>query len=133
MSARLPQKLIRCAVVAALIGAGCGGEDEPRERDIGLDGPSPTVIAPSEPAVLDLPSTDGFLRSANEREVVLVTADGRRKVFKVRPEDVPKLGIEHLRSHAGLTDVGFRVYYEEEAGTRVIKYAHEIPPPFAAR
>ena len=124
--------LVACALVAGLV-VGCGGDEDEGERDIGLDGPTPTVIAPSEPAVPDLPSADGFLRSASETRVVLATADGKRDAFDVNPEDVPKLGIEHLQSHAGLTDVGFRVYYEEEGGRRYIKYAHEIPPPAAAR
>jgi hypothetical protein len=46
---------------------------------------------------------------------------------------VARLGIRHLASHAGLRDIGFRVYYRREGDRRVIKYANEIPPPRASR
>lgn len=125
-----PRPPVAClAATLVLATAACGAEDAP-ERDVGLGGPTPTTLTPSQPAAPDLPSVDGFLLSATETEVVVRSQDGER-TFPVKPEDRPKLGLEHLGSHAGLTDVGFRVYYRDEGGRRFIKYATEIPPPFA--
>jgi hypothetical protein len=85
--------IARCMPVVttiALMAPGCGGDDEPRERNLGLDGPTPTVIAPGEPVAPDLPSIDGYLRSASETKVVLLTADGDRTAFRgPRPLGTP--------------------------------------------
>ena len=116
-------------VLVLAVGA-CGGEDAP-ERGVGLEGPSPTTLTPAQQAAPDLPSVDGFLVSASETEVVLETPDGAEQRFPVKAEDVPRIGIEHLGSHAGVTDVGFRVYYQDEGGQRYVKLSTEIPPPAA--
>lgn len=50
-------------------------------------------------------------------------------VFRVLQRDLQTIGIEHLASHAGVTDIGFRVYYEQKGKRRFIIGAEEIPPP----
>jgi len=109
--------------LVALAFVACGG-DSSSEAD-------PEVIVPEETAAptQDYKTADGFLMSADQRGVVLQLPNGSRMVFDVREIDAATLGLEHLQSHAGYTDIGFRVYYEEKRERRFIVYAEEIPPP----
>jgi hypothetical protein len=110
---------------AALLFVGCGGDDAADEPPT-TQGERPVPAYDPAP---DLPSLDGYLLSATESRVVLQRPHGGRVTFRVKPADVERLGLRHLASHAGLTDVGFRVYYTREGDRRFIKYAKEIPPP----
>ena len=71
----------------------------------------------------------GLLTSADDKQVTLAMPDGSTRVFLVRPEDAPRLGISHLASHAGLTDIGFEVAYETVDGKEYILGAQETAPP----
>lgn len=116
-------RLIAVGLVA-LTFAACGGDDAASEAD-------PPVIVPEETAVPyeGYETMDGFLESAHLGGVVLVLPNGKREVFRVREENLPTIGIEHLGSHAGVTDIGFRVYYEQKGQRKFIVGAEEIPPP----
>ncbi len=120
---------VAAVVGASLILAACGGDGD-SEAQNPLPGPTPTTINPNQPEVLNLPTVDGYLVSASLTGVVLNTADGEL-TLAVDEQDAPLLGIEHLQSHAGLTSLGFRVYYQQRGDQRFIKRAFEIaPPPF---
>lgn len=112
------------AGLVALVLAGCGGDGASSEAD-------PEVIVPEQTAVPyeGYESVDGFLETAHLGAVVLVRPDGERIVFRVREENLPTIGIEHLASHAGVTDIGFRVYFEQKGKRRFIIGAEEIAPP----
>jgi hypothetical protein len=71
----------------------------------------------------------GLLKSADNQQVVLNMPDGSTRTFLVRPQDAPRLGIDHLASHAGLTDIGFEVAYETVDGKDYILGAQETAPP----
>lgn len=130
MHSRIPavHRLLRLATVAgvSLMLAACGDSDSEAQNP--LPGPTPTTISPNQPDVLNLPTVDGYLISASTTGVVLNTADGEL-TLAVDEQDAPLLGIEHLQSHAGLTSLGFRVYYEQRGDRRFIKRAFEIAPP----
>lgn len=61
--------------------------------------------------------------------VTINMPDGTNRVFQVRPEDAPSLGLGHLASHAGLTFIGFQVSYETEGGVDYVLGAFETAPP----
>ena len=52
-------------------------------------------------------SVVGFMARANVEEVVLTMPDGSERTFEVRPADLDRVGIGHLASHVGFTDIGF--------------------------
>lgn len=116
---------IRPAFGAALLAAGLvltgcsSGDDEAL----------PDVDTGQEQAVLDGESVVGYMTSADREQVVLTMPDGSRRTFDVRPEDVDRVGIGHLASHVGFTDIGFQVFYETEDGTDYILGAREVAPP----
>ena len=109
--------------LALALGA-CGGGDETTTSD-------PEVIVPEETAVPyeGYESVDGFLETAHRGAVVLVQPNGKRVVFRVREQNLPTIGLEHLASHAGYSDIGFRVYYEPKGKRKFIIGAEEIPAP----
>ena len=115
---------IRClatCTLSVLALAGCGG-DEQSSSD-------PQVIVPQATAVPyeGYENTVGFLESADLRRVVLRSPSGERIVFRVREENLQTIGLDHLASHAGYTDLGFKVYYEQERRRRYIIGAEEVP------
>lgn len=75
------------------------------------------------------PSVVGLMQSADDQKVVLSFPDGTTREFLVRPGEEQRIGIGHLASHAGLTDIGFRLFYETEAGKDYIVGAFETAPP----
>lgn len=117
---RLP-RLVALLAVAALLAA-CGSDG---------DGSESAATATPEAAATEqaIKQQDGFLLGADEKKVLLRTQEGEM-VFEILPEDLEAVGVPHLQSHAGLTDIGFRVYYEERGGKRYIKGSEEIAPPF---
>ncbi len=114
----LPRLL--AAALAAIALAACGESD---------DGSSAATPTPTPAAAESIPTVDGYLIAADQESVTLRTQQGEEK-FMVAPVDLEAVGIGHLASHAGLTDIGFRVYYEEQGGKRYIKGSEEIAPPF---
>ena len=116
-------RLLAAGLIAFALAA-CGGDEA-------SSGSDPEVIVPEETAVPyeGYESVDGFLETAHLGGVVLVRPNGQRIVFRVRQRDLQTIGIEHLASHAGVTDIGFRVYYEQKGKRRFIIGAEEIPPP----
>lgn len=77
----------------------------------------------------DAESVVGYMTSADSEQVVLTMPDGSEREFAVRPEDARRIGIGHLASHEGFTDIGFQVFYETEDGTDYILGAQEVAPP----
>ena len=114
---------IAAGSLAVLALAGCGGDSESAS--------DPEVVVPQQTAVPyeGYESTVGFLESADIERVVLRSPEGEKIVFRVRQENLATIGIEHLASHAGYTDLGFKVYYEQQGKRRYIVGAEEIPPP----
>jgi hypothetical protein len=96
---------------------------------------SPTTAAPppaSAAATVSTPATSGIvglLVSADEKQIVINLPDGNARTFLVRPEDAPRLGIRHLASHAGLTDIGFEITYVTLDGKDYVVAAQETAPP----
>jgi hypothetical protein len=93
---------------------------------------SPTTAAPPPAATVSTPATSsivGLLLSADEKQVVINLPDGNARPFLVRPEDAPRLGIRHLASHAGLTDIGFEITYVTVDGKDYVVAAQETAPP----
>ena len=119
---RLPRLAAMLAVTALF--AACGDDE-------GSSGETTTSETPAATATAEqtIQQQDGFLLGADEQKVVLRTQEGEQ-VFQILPEDLEAVGVPHLASHAGLTDIGFRVYYEERDGTKYIKGSEEIAPPF---
>ena len=120
---RLPH-LVALLAVAALF-ASCGSDDKEPESAATAT-PEATATAAAEDAIQQ---QDGFLIAADEQKVTLRTQEGEQ-IFEVLPEDLEAVGVPHLASHAGLTDIGFRIYYEDRDGKKYIKGSEEIPPPF---
>ncbi|MEV6524547.1 hypothetical protein AB0M43_21545 [Longispora sp. NPDC051575] len=118
---------VAVATVAALALTGCGSSS----ADEGLPDVNITPQASPEAAgpYAQPPSVVGLLVSADNKQVVLVMPDKSRRVFLVRESDALRIGIEHLASHAGLTDIGFRVTYETVDGKDYILGARETAPP----
>ena len=114
----LPRLL--AGALAAFALAGCGGGD----GGSGAATPTPTPAAAET-----IPTVDGLLIAADEKSVTLRTQQGEEE-FMVAPADLEAVGIDHLASHAGLTDIGFRVYYKEQGDKRYLKGSEEIAPPF---
>ena len=127
MGSNRSRRLLALLLVAACTGlAACGGDDEP---------PDTQVVVPEETATPEAadasatPSVDGYLISVNQRRLVLRTQQGE-ETFRISLADLPTLGLPHLQSHAGITSIGFRVFYQQIGGKRFVKGAVEIAPPF---
>lgn len=116
------------AVVCALLLVACGGDDDDQRG--AAPGSTVSTATPAPIATPELPTIDGYLISASEKKVVLQAADGEQ-TFEVDEQDAPQIRTDRLRERAGDTTVGFRVFYAERGGRRVIKKAQPIPrPPF---
>jgi hypothetical protein len=106
-------------------------------------GPGPDHLGTSDSTITtrapDEPSPRGrwhapLLNSVTSKGPLIRARDGgdrsgERLVFRVRQRDLQTICIEHLASHAGVTDIGFRVYHEQKGKRRFIIGAEEIPPP----
>jgi hypothetical protein len=91
-----------------------------------------TALPASAAATVSTPANSsivGLLVSADQEQVVINLPDGNARTFLVRPEDAPRLGIRHLASHAGLTDIGFEITYVTVDGKDYVVAAQETAPP----
>ena len=109
--------VVAAAALSASLLAGCSSDEE--LPDVNTQG----TQQPSGPSVI------GFMESVTANQVVLTMPDGTNRRFAVRPEDSSKLGLSHLASHRGFTDVGFEVFYETEGGVDYIVGSRETAPP----
>jgi hypothetical protein len=121
LSTRRAAGLCALAVAGLLLGA-CS-EDKPNTSDNLPDITVPSASAPSGPSAI------GLLTEVKGNNVVLALPDGTKRTFIVRPEDEATVGLEHLASHAGFTDIGFQIYYKTAGGKDYITEAREVPPP----
>jgi hypothetical protein len=115
---------VAVTAAAAFALTGCSGSGEEALPDVNVAA-TPEVAGP----VAAKPSVVGLLVSANKDKVVITLADKSSRTFLVREKDAPYIGIAHLASHAGLTDIGFRVTYETVDGKDYILSARETAPP----
>ena len=118
-----PLRAIPVAVLAAALLTSCGDDAKTNE------GALPDVVVNEPTAQARYPSVVGLLVSADNKQVVLSQPDGSTRTFLVRAEDAPRIGIEHLASHAGFTGLGFRIFYETVDGKDYIVGAQETAPP----
>jgi len=122
----VPRGLPAVLLLAALL-TGCGddttttGTNTPATGTATAAAPATSTAAPS--------SIVGLLVSADEKQVVITLPGGNARTFLVRPEDAPRLGIRHLASHAGLTDIGFEITYVTADGKDYVIAAQETAPP----
>jgi hypothetical protein len=71
----------------------------------------------------------GYLQSVGENSATLRMTDGSTRTFLVRPEHAEVLDLPHLKSHEGVTDIGFRARYETVDGQDYLLAATEVAPP----
>ncbi|GAA3016789.1 hypothetical protein [Streptosporangium longisporum] len=119
-------RLLSVALLGAALAAGCSSEPAPSA--------APTSAAPAAPATEptdQAPTADvvGLLKSVDEKHLVLTMPDGKDRTFLIRAEEAPRLGIRHLASHAGLTDIGFRITYITVGGNEYVVAAEETGLP----
>lgn len=87
---------------------------------------APVEETPAEIEVTGLQQIDGRAVSATDTELVLRTADGER-TFQIAEEDVRAIDPTHYNSHAGIADLGFRVFYRTEGTLEYAISVEEIP------
>lgn len=109
---------LAAAALSGVLLTGCSSDDE-KLPDVNTQG----TQQPAGPSVI------GFMDNVTATQVTLKMPDGTSRKFAVRPEDTAKLGLSHLASHRGFTDIGFQVFYETEGGTDYIVGASETAPP----
>lgn len=122
-------RLLTITLLGAALTAGCSSEPT-----TGAAPAAPAATAPAAPAAepAEQPATAdvvGLLKSAGEKQLVLTMPDGSERIFLVRAEDAPRLGIRHLASHAGLTDIGFQITYVTVDGNEYVVAAGETEVP----
>ena len=123
-----PRRLLALVIIpASLALAACGGEaEEQPDTQVVV----PTVTASPPPAEGEqFETVEGYMLYADNERVELLTQEGVRTYF-VPPEHFQEIGVDHLASHAGLTDLAFGVAYERRDGKRWIRGAQEISPTF---
>ena len=121
MTAPRTYRRLAVALTASLFVAGCSSANEPALPDVD--------VAQSAPGFASMPSVVGLMVETTVEQVVLRMPDGSERIFQVRTEDAAGLGLRHLASHAGLTDIGFRVHYDTQDGVEYVVGAYETAPP----
>jgi hypothetical protein len=117
---------VPAVLLLAVLLTGCG--DDTTATSTPTPGTAPSTAAPAATAAA-YSNIVGLLVSADEKQVVINLPDGNARTFLVRPEDAPRLGIRHLASHAGLTDIGFEITYVTVDGKDYVVAAQETAPP----
>lgn len=112
------------AVLTAALLTGCGND---ADTNTNTAVSAPTAGQPASQQTTA--SIVGLLTAADNSKVVIGLPDGSARTFGVRPEDAPRLGIRHLASHVGLTDIGFRITYVTVDGKDYVIAAEETAPP----
>lgn len=69
---------------------------------------------------------DGLVQDATATGFDLITMDGEKESFAVRPADRPYIDVQHAQSHASLGQP-IRVYLEKIDGEEVIVYLADPP------
>lgn len=69
---------------------------------------------------------DGLVQEATETGFNLVTLDGKREEFAVRPADRPYIDIQHARTHASLGQP-IRIWIEKINDEETIVYMEDPP------
>jgi hypothetical protein len=131
MFTRLSRGLSAVVLTAAVL-TGCGDDaGDGTGKNTGTDSTtgSPTSASASAQVAVPTSSIVGLLKSADNEQVVITLPGGATRTFGVRPEDRPRLGIRHLASHAGLTDIGFKITYVTVDGKDYVVAAEETAPP----
>jgi O-acetyl-ADP-ribose deacetylase (regulator of RNase III) len=121
----VPRGVPAVLLLAALL-TGCS--DDTPATSTPTTGTAPSAAAPAATTAATS-SIVGLLVSADDKQVVINLPDGNARTFGVRPEDAPRLGIRHLASHAGLTDIGFEITYVTVDGKDYVVAAQETAPP----
>lgn len=103
------QRLLVLVIVALILPAtvACGGGD-----DGGAPESTPEAAQGGTSALLTM---DGRGVSATNEELVLETPGGQW-TFKIRPEDLAAVDVEHYNSHVGVPDIAFRVFFVTQDG-----------------
>lgn len=130
MPLRNPRRQLALLLIPACLGlAACGGDDE-AEPDTQVAVPTqeatPVVTAEGQH-----PTIAGYLVSVDNERARLLTEDGRERSFFIAPEEYEQIGVDHLASHAGFTELGFLLTYEKRGKRNYLLGAQEIAPPFA--
>jgi hypothetical protein len=116
---------------ACLAFAACGGEDEAEQPDTQVAVPTQEATpVPTGAAEGQYPSMPGYLLSVDNERARLLTEDGRTRSFWIAPEEFEQIGVPHLASHAGFTELGFLLTYEKRGKRNYLLSAQEIAPPF---
>jgi hypothetical protein len=110
-SAATRRPLIGALLIALMLPliVACGGGDD------GADAAGTAAAEAAGGASSALLTMDGRAVSATDEEVVLETASGQW-TFKIRPEDLAAVDVEHIDSHVGVPDEAFRVFYVTQDG-----------------
>ena len=123
MTATTRHRLAALALAAPLLLGACSSGDEDQALpDVDTSQEQPDDLS-------NTPSVVGYMVSTTQEELLLRMPDGTDRTFQIRAEDAPQLGIDHLSSHAGLTDIGFQVFYETEGDTDYVVAAYETASP----
>jgi len=107
--------------LAVLAVAGCGEDADSKARS-GSSGAASTQTSAEPEAVA---SIIGQPLSASAQQLKMRTAEGSR-TFLIRPEDLASVEPEHVGSHVGVTDIAFRIYYEEVDGQEFAVGSEEV-------
>jgi hypothetical protein len=123
----VPRGLPAALLLAALL-TGCSDDTTTTSTKTPATSSTTPAAAPATSTAANS-SIVGLLVSADQNQVVINLPDGNARTFLVRPEDAPRLGIRHLASHAGLTDIGFEITYVTVDGKDYVVAAQETAPP----
>jgi len=113
---RFRKSLLLLAALTMVLGlAACGGSGDD----------ATTASVEGSAASATMKQMDGRGVSATDEELILSTPGGEW-TFKIRPEDVAAVDPEHINSHVGVPDIGFRVFYITQDGVDYVVSVEHI-------